>query len=144
MVFVAIFTGLRVSEVIGLKWRNVHADSITVDEEIVRRGLVLYTFGNASGIDRETGLVAIKPSGISYETLQTSDIVVTDLDGSIVEGHKAHGLFSSATICGYVREALWSVSQGLFRIGPRSAAPCPLGDILPELRMIASEVMASS
>jgi L-ribulose-5-phosphate 4-epimerase len=54
--------------------------------EIVRRGLVLYTFGNASGIDRESGLVAIKPSGVPYETMQASDMVITDLDGKIVEG----------------------------------------------------------
>ena len=54
--------------------------------EIVRRGLVLYTFGNASGIDRESGLVAIKPSGVPYEAMQASDMVITDLDGKIVEG----------------------------------------------------------
>jgi len=54
--------------------------------EIVRRGLVLYTFGNASGIDRESGLVAIKPSGVPYETMQAEDMVITDLDGNIVEG----------------------------------------------------------
>jgi L-ribulose-5-phosphate 4-epimerase len=54
--------------------------------EIVRRGLVLYTFGNASGIDRETGLVAIKPSGVPYETMKPSDLVITDLTGKIVEG----------------------------------------------------------
>lgn len=54
--------------------------------EIVRRGLVLYTFGNASGIDRQTGLVAIKPSGVPYETMKPSDLVVSDLNGKIVEG----------------------------------------------------------
>jgi L-ribulose-5-phosphate 4-epimerase len=54
--------------------------------EIVRRGLVLYTFGNASGIDRESGLVAIKPSGVPYETMRAEDMVITDLDGNIVEG----------------------------------------------------------
>jgi len=54
--------------------------------EIVRRGLVLYTFGNASGIDRESGLVVIKPSGVPYERMKASDFVVTDLDGKIVEG----------------------------------------------------------
>ncbi|MBT9332749.1 L-ribulose-5-phosphate 4-epimerase [Paracidobacterium acidisoli] len=54
--------------------------------EIVRRGLVLYTFGNASGIDREQGLVAIKPSGVPYESMKPSDMVLTDLDGKIVEG----------------------------------------------------------
>ncbi len=54
--------------------------------EVVRRGLVLYTFGNASGIDREQGLVAIKPSGVPYEELRASDLVITDLEGRIVEG----------------------------------------------------------
>ena len=54
--------------------------------ELVRKGLVLYTFGNASGIDREQGLVAIKPSGVPYERLKPADMVITDLDGSIVDG----------------------------------------------------------
>lgn len=54
--------------------------------ELVRRGLVLYTFGNASGIAREQGLVVIKPSGVAYETMKPSDLVVTDLQGKIVEG----------------------------------------------------------
>jgi L-ribulose-5-phosphate 4-epimerase len=54
--------------------------------ELVRRGLVLYTFGNASGILRDEGLVAIKPSGVPYEQLQAEDMVVTDLAGNIVEG----------------------------------------------------------
>jgi len=54
--------------------------------ELVRRGLVLYTFGNASGIDRAAGLVAIKPSGVPYERLTATDMVVSDLDGRIVEG----------------------------------------------------------
>jgi L-ribulose-5-phosphate 4-epimerase len=54
--------------------------------ELVRRGLVLYTFGNASGIDRERGLVAIKPSGVPYEKMKASDIVVVDLNGKAVEG----------------------------------------------------------
>ena len=54
--------------------------------ELVRRGLVLYTFGNASGIARQEGLVAIKPSGVPYETMTPEDIVISDLDGKIVEG----------------------------------------------------------
>lgn len=54
--------------------------------ELVRRGLVLYTFGNASGIARKEGLVAIKPSGVPYEELKPEDLVVTDLSGKIVEG----------------------------------------------------------
>ena len=54
--------------------------------ELVRRGLVLYTFGNASGIDRAQGLVAIKPSGLPYEKMKSSDIVVVDMEGKMVEG----------------------------------------------------------
>ncbi len=54
--------------------------------ELVRRGLVLYTFGNASGIDRERGLVVIKPSGVEYDAMKPSDLVITDLRGKIVEG----------------------------------------------------------
>jgi L-ribulose-5-phosphate 4-epimerase len=54
--------------------------------EVVRRGLVLYTFGNASGIDRDQGIVAIKPSGVPYATMTASDIVLVDLDGRPVQG----------------------------------------------------------
>lgn len=54
--------------------------------EVVRRGLVLYTFGNASGIDRAQGLVCIKPSGVDYDALRPEHMVVTDLEGNIIEG----------------------------------------------------------
>ena len=54
--------------------------------ELVRRGLVLYTFGNASGISRQDNLVVIKPSGVPYEEMKPEHLVVTDLDGKIVEG----------------------------------------------------------
>lgn len=54
--------------------------------ELVRRGLVLYTFGNVSGVSRPDGLVVIKPSGVPYEVMKPSHLVVTDLDGKIVEG----------------------------------------------------------
>jgi L-ribulose-5-phosphate 4-epimerase len=54
--------------------------------ELVRRGLVLYTFGNASGISREEGMIAIKPSGVSYDKLTAEDIVLVDLEGRVVEG----------------------------------------------------------
>src|SRR5689334_19893671 len=54
--------------------------------ELVRQGLVLYTFGNASGIARAEGLVAIKPSGVPYETMRPEHLVITDLAGRVVEG----------------------------------------------------------
>src|SRR5271167_4649935 len=58
--------------------------------ELVKRGLVLYTFGNASGIDRDQGLVVIKPSGVDYEELRPEYMVVTDLNGKIVDGKLKH------------------------------------------------------
>src|SRR5689334_21357396 len=54
--------------------------------ELVRRGLVIYTFGNASGVSREEGLIVIKPSGVPYESMHPEDMVITDLEGRIVEG----------------------------------------------------------
>ena len=54
--------------------------------DLVRRGLVLSTFGNASGVDRKKGLIAIKPSGVPYEKMKAADLVITDLDGKVVEG----------------------------------------------------------
>lgn len=54
--------------------------------ELPKRGLVTFTWGNVSGIDRESGLFVIKPSGVSYETMKPEDMVVVDLDGKVVEG----------------------------------------------------------
>ena len=54
--------------------------------ELVQHGLVIFTWGNVSAIDRESGLVVIKPSGVSYDDMKPSDMVVVDLDGNIVEG----------------------------------------------------------
>lgn len=54
---------------------------------LVKHGLVIFTWGNVSGIDREKGLFVIKPSGISYDDMKTDDMVVIDLEGNVVEGH---------------------------------------------------------
>ncbi len=54
--------------------------------ELPKKGLVTYTWGNVSGIDREKGLVVIKPSGVKYEDMKVDDLVVVDLDGNVVEG----------------------------------------------------------
>lgn len=54
--------------------------------ELPKRGLVTYTWGNASGIDREKGLFVIKPSGVDYDLLKPDDMVVMDLQGNKVEG----------------------------------------------------------
>lgn len=65
---------------------TLRAEVYEANMEVVRRGLVLYTFGNASGISRGENLVAIKPSGVPYETLRPEHLVISDLDGRIVEG----------------------------------------------------------
>lgn len=54
--------------------------------DLVKHGLVLFTWGNASAIDREKGLVAIKPSGVSYDAMKPEDMVIVDMEGNIVEG----------------------------------------------------------
>jgi len=54
--------------------------------DLPKLGLVLFTWGNVSGIDREKGLIVIKPSGISYDKLTPDDMVIVDLEGNIVEG----------------------------------------------------------
>jgi L-ribulose-5-phosphate 4-epimerase len=66
--------------------KKLREEVLEANLELVRRGLVLYTFGNASGISRDEGLVAIKPSGVPYETMKPEDLVVVDLDGKIIEG----------------------------------------------------------
>ncbi|HKM65838.1 MAG TPA: L-ribulose-5-phosphate 4-epimerase AraD [Candidatus Acidoferrum sp.] len=66
--------------------KNLREEVLEANLELVRRGLVLYTFGNASGISREQGLVVIKPSGVPYETMKPEDLVVVDLQGNTVEG----------------------------------------------------------
>lgn len=55
--------------------------------DLVKHNLIIFTWGNASGIDRETGLVVIKPSGVDYDRLTPNDMVVVSLDGKVVEGY---------------------------------------------------------
>ena len=56
------------------------------NRDLVKTGLVTFTWGNVSGIDRQTGLVVIKPSGVPYDELQPECMVVVDLEGRLVEG----------------------------------------------------------
>jgi L-ribulose-5-phosphate 4-epimerase len=56
------------------------------NQEIAKRELAIYTFGNASEVDRALGVVAIKPSGVEYVDLKVDDLVVLDLEGKVVEG----------------------------------------------------------
>lgn len=68
--------------------KRLREQVLEANREIARRGLAPHTFGNASGIERggERALVVIKPSGVDYESLTAEDLVVTDLEGRIVEG----------------------------------------------------------
>ena len=66
--------------------KHLREEVLEANLELVKRGLVLYTFGNASGVDREQGLVVIKPSGVDYDDLKPEQMVVTDLAGKIVDG----------------------------------------------------------
>jgi L-ribulose-5-phosphate 4-epimerase len=66
--------------------KQLREEVLEANLELVRRGLVLYTFGNASGVDREKALVVIKPSGVPYNKMKPEHLVVSDLNGKILEG----------------------------------------------------------
>ncbi len=61
-------------------------DVFKANMELPKRGLVTYTWGNVSGIDREKNLIVIKPSGVEYDHMKAEDMVVVDMDGNVVEG----------------------------------------------------------
>jgi L-ribulose-5-phosphate 4-epimerase len=65
----------------------LRSEVLAANVELARRGLAKHTFGNASGIDRAEGLVVIKPSGVSYSDMTADALVLTDLEGSVVEGN---------------------------------------------------------
>ena len=79
MVFTAFCTTFAIMH-------NLKEQVLEANLELVRKGLVIYTWGNVSAIDRAKGLVAIKPSGVKYECMTADDIVVLDLEGKVVEG----------------------------------------------------------
>jgi L-ribulose-5-phosphate 4-epimerase len=66
--------------------KRLREDVYRANMEIVDKGLVIFTFGNVSGIDRASGIVAIKPSGVDYSELSPANMVLLDLQGNIVEG----------------------------------------------------------
>lgn len=66
--------------------KSLREEVLEANQYLVKEKLVVFTFGNASGLDRGSGLVAIKPSGVPYETMKAADLVVVDLDGKRVEG----------------------------------------------------------
>ena len=66
--------------------QKLREEVLEANLELSRRGLALFTFGNASGIDRASGLVAIKPSGVPYATMRPEDLPIVSLDGKVVDG----------------------------------------------------------
>ena len=69
-----------------MKLQALREEVFEANRELVRKGLVVFTFGNASGFDRASGQVVIKPSGVPYDSMTPEDLVITDLDGQTVEG----------------------------------------------------------
>jgi len=70
----------------GMLLEKLREEVLEANLNLVRKGLVLSTFGNVSGVSRGEGLIVIKPSGVPYETMKPGDLVVTDLHGKVVEG----------------------------------------------------------
>ena len=68
------------------KYKTLKEECYQANMQLNELGLVVYTFGNVSAVDRDHGVFAIKPSGVPYETLKPSDIVIVDFDNNIVEG----------------------------------------------------------
>lgn len=68
------------------RYQKLRETAYSANMLLPEKGLVLYTFGNVSAIDREEGVVAIKPSGVPYEELKVEDIVVLDLENRVIEG----------------------------------------------------------
>ena len=77
----------------ALKEKVFHANL-----DLVKHGLVIFTWGNVSAIDRESGLVVIKPSGVSYDEMKAEDMVVVDLEGNVVEGNLRPSSASPCTV----------------------------------------------
>jgi L-ribulose-5-phosphate 4-epimerase len=68
------------------KFRKIKQRVYDCNMELPRNKIVLYNFGNVSAVDRDEGIIAIKPSGIMYDQLKPEDMVIVDLEGNIVEG----------------------------------------------------------
>jgi len=130
--------------------------------ELPKNDLVRMTSGNISGRDRETGLVVIKPSGYSYEEMTPADMVVVDLDGSVVEGHLSPSVDTETHLHVYAhRPDVWGIGHthspyaSSFAVLGRPIPPCltasamlggeiPLGKYVPiGGAAIGAEIVAS-
>ena len=70
------------------KYKSIKEAAYEANMEILHQKLAIYTFGNVSAIDRAAGIIAIKPSGVPYSELKPDDMVLVDLDNTVVEGRK--------------------------------------------------------
>ncbi len=71
----------------GSKFKSLKEECYEANMELNALGLVIYTFGNVSAVDRDNAVFAIKPSGVPYEALKPEDMVVLDYDNNVVEGN---------------------------------------------------------
>ncbi len=111
---------------------NLKKEVLEANLLLPRYGLITFTWGNVSGIDRESGLVVIKPSGVSYDGMTVEDMVVVDLDGNIVEGNRKPSsdtpthlvLYKAFPTCGGIvhTHSRWATSFAQAGVGIR-----PLG-----------------
>ena len=69
-----------------MKYEHIQQEAYEANMQLPKLGLVLFTFGNVSAVDRGLGVFAIKPSGVPYEELSPDKMVIVDLDGNVVEG----------------------------------------------------------
>ena len=67
--------------------KKLKQEALQANLDLVKHGLVIFTWGNVSAIDREKGLIVIKPSGVSYDNMKVDDMILLDLEGKVVEGH---------------------------------------------------------
>ena len=99
--------------------------------ELPRNGLVSWTSGNVSGRDPDTGLVVIKPSGVKYGELSSSNMVVVDLDGNVVEGHMKPSTDCESHLYIYTqRPDIWGV---VHTHSPFATAFAAVGQSIPVL-----------
>jgi L-ribulose-5-phosphate 4-epimerase len=75
------------SKILNKRLKKLKEDVFKSNIELVKKNLVIFTFGNASGIDRESGIVAIKPSGVDYDKLSPENIVLVDLEGNTIDSN---------------------------------------------------------
>lgn len=83
-------------------FKSLKEEVLEANLALPKHGLVTFTWGNVSAVDRERGVIAIKPSGVEYEVMQASDIVIVDLEtGKVVEGDKKPSSDTPTHLCLY-------------------------------------------